>query len=389
MISKKTIQNIKEGNWIRELFEKGIELKKQGKTIIDLSLGNPVLEPPKQVIETIRKKVGEKKIHRYMSNAGFESTRKKIAEYLNNEKILKTTWEKIVLTSGAGAGLNIVLKTILNPLDQVIVFTPCFMEYKFYIENYSGKPVFCETKKNYSIDFEKLDEKINKKTKAIIINSPNNPTGKIYSKKELKKLSDLLREKEKKFGEKIFVISDEPYRDIVFNNKKITSITSLYNDSFLVYSWSKSLGLAGERIGFIACPIETSNEIINGLILNNRILGFINAPALMQKTIQENLGLNNSFTKIYEDKKNFLVKELKKIGYELFEPEGAFYLFVKTPVNDEEFCLKALEQGLLITPGKGFKKKNFFRIAFCVEDKTLKKAIPILKKLFYTNNQTR
>ncbi|MFH1588583.1 MAG: pyridoxal phosphate-dependent aminotransferase [Candidatus Diapherotrites archaeon] len=383
MISKKTRSNIVQGSWIRKLFEKGNELRKQGIEVIDLSLGNPVLEPPERVIESIKENAGIKGIHRYMSNAGFEETRQKIAEYLNQKNLLKTSKEKIVLTCGAGGAINVILKTILNPMDEVIIFTPCFMEYKFYIENFEGKAVECSTKEDYSIDFSELGKKISEKTKAVIINSPNNPTGKVYSKKELMKLSDFLKEKEKEFNKEIYVISDEPYRDVLFDGIEFTSISSIYPaHSFMVFSWSKSLGLAGERIGYIACPKQMPKEVIDGLVLNNRILGFVNAPALMQKIAGENLEPIKGLDKIYENKRNYLIKELAKSGYGFFVPQGAFYLFVKSPLeNDIEFCLNAAEKHLLVSPGTGFGKKGFFRIAFCTEDETLKKAIDLLKEL--------
>ncbi len=377
MINARIDKDINSGSWVRKIFEVGVKLKSEGKEVCDFSLGNPILEPPQKLIEAMQKYSAEKGIHRYMSNAGYEEVRKKVANYLNENKLIDTSFDRIIMTSGAGAAINVVLRTMISQDDEVIIFSPYFMEYVFYIENFCGKAIFCKTKEDFSIDFNELQNKITNKTKAIILNSPNNPTGKIYSKEDLQKLSDLLLKQENK----IYIISDEPYRDIIFDDLKYHSICSIYPYSFMVYSWSKSLNLAGERIGYLACTKDIDESIIKSLVVSFRVLGFVNAPSLMQKTIGDNLLPIKNIAEIYQKKRDFLINGLTKLGYSVFVPQGAFYLFVASPINDLEFCELAAKEQLLVTPGTGFGCPGYFRLAFCTDDVTIEKSLPLFEKL--------
>ncbi|MCX8190168.1 MAG: pyridoxal phosphate-dependent aminotransferase [Candidatus Diapherotrites archaeon] len=373
----------KESSWIRRMFEQGLKLKQEygAENVADFSIGNPDLEPPPEFIEALKKHASDKGIHRYMPNAGFVDVRAKVAAWLRKEYKIDFGYEHVTMTIGAAGAMNIVLKTILNRGEEVIIFEPYFCEYKFYVENHYGKPVVVKTTDNFEFDFDSLNEKINKKTRAIIVNSPNNPTGKVYSDRELKKLSKFLEEKQNELGSTIYVLSDEPYREIVFDCKS-QSITSFYNNSFMVYSWSKSLGVAGERIGYVATNPEIDDKrIFEKLAFSTRILGFVNAPALLQKAVADVLGIKVDVN-IYKKRKEIISKGLRKAGYEFFEPQGTFYFFPKSPIPDElEFIRKASEKLVLLTPGIGFGRKGHFRISYTVGERTIELGLERMQEL--------
>jgi len=387
MISNYINEAMERSSWIRRMFEVGQEMKRiHGvENVYDLTLGNPILEPPDKFFEvlamlSVNTSSGR---HRYMNNAGFEDVRKNVANYLTQNKILPVDYKQVVMTVGVAGGMNVIFKTILNPGDEVIVLAPYFAEYIFYVQNHQGKVVIAETTEEFDLDMDELDKKINSKTKAIIINSPNNPSGKVYSEDNINDLIQLLKEKQKKFSSEIYLISDEPYREIVFDGITVPSIVSKYDNSFFTYSWSKSLSIPGDRIGYVAANPEMNDikKIVDGLIFCNRILGFVNAPAVMQMAVDKLLD-STVRVQYYEEKRNRIYNALSDMGYEVYKPEGTFYMFPKSPLDDElEFIEKAKEKHVLLVPGKGFGRCGHFRVSFCTDDRTIERALDQLAKL--------
>ena len=370
------------------MFEEGIELKKQfgEKNIFDLSLGNPLLEPPekfkRKLIELSNS--DEKGLHRYMPNQGFLSTREKVANSLAKESNFPITAEELIITTGAAGGVNAILKSILNPNDEIIVFSPFFVEYLFYIKNHNGIPVIAKTDENFFPDLSDLSKKITKNTKGIIINSPNNPTGVLYPIEIIEKIGEILSSKEKELGTEIYLISDEPYRKIIFDNKKYPFIFPHHDRSIVVTSHSKDLGLAGERIGYIALsPKDKDKQVLyDALVFSLRTLGHVNATAIMQKSIEdiqeESVDIN-----IYKQKRDYIYDELIQIGYECVKPDGAFYLFPKSPIEDDAKFVRILQNSKVLTvPGRGFGLAGYFRISYSVDDWVLEGSIEGFKKAF-------
>ena len=386
MISQYITEAMERSSWIRRMFEIGQELRRiHGvENVYDLTLGNPILEPPIEFFEVLATLAVNKSSgrHRYMNNAGFEDVRKNVAKYLKRKDILDASYENIVMTVGVGGGINVILKTILNPGDEVVILAPFFAEYLFYIQNHQGKVVISETTTDFDLDLDDLDQKINSNTKAIIINSPNNPSGKIYKKEKIEELVALLNQKQKKFNKEIYLISDEPYRDIVFDRVKVPSVALLYENSFFGYSWSKSLSIPGDRIGYIAAnpKMHHIKRVMDGLIFSNRILGFVNAPAVMQMAVGRLLDATVN-VKYYQTKRNRIYSALVDAGYEVYKPEGTFYMFPKSPCEDEEFIEKAKEKHVLLVPGKGFGRPGYFRISYCTDDRTIERALDQLATL--------
>jgi len=387
MISKYINQAMEQSSWIRRMFEVGREMKLSlgPENVYDLSLGNPILEPPPEFFKVFQKIATNTSSgkHRYMPNAGFEDVREKVALYLRQKRILSAERKYIVMSCGAGGAINVILKTIIDPGDEVIIMAPYFSEYIFYIHNHQGKVVVADTNSQFDLDMEELDRKITPRTKAIIINSPNNPTGKIYDKKSLMGLVMLLKDRQKKYQKDLYVISDEPYREIAFDDKKVTSIVSLFENSFIAYSWSKSLAVPGDRIGYIAVNPEMKevNKVLDGLIFSTRILGFINATAVMQLAVRE---LLHATIKVnyYETKRDYIYKRMIDAGYEIIKPEGTFYIFPKAPGGDDlAFIEKAKEKRVLVVPGLGFGRAGYFRISFCVDDRTIARGVDQLVEL--------
>lgn len=386
-VSKKISESMKNQSWIREMFELGNLLKQEygEKNVFDLSLGNPGPEPSKEFIESIQFILSNPTpgMHKYMSNAGYLATREAVANNISEVFKIKFSSENIIMTCGAGGALNIILKSILDPHDEIIIFAPYFPEYLHYVENHGGIPKIITTSDSFLPDTEILKNAITAKTKGIIINSPNNPTGIVYPQSNIDDIGATLRDAEEKFGSTIHLISDEPYARIVYKPNKNPSIFSAYKNSILATSFSKDLSLAGERIGYVAIhpSHSTSNELTNALTFSNRILGFVNAPALMQNLIPK---IINSVIDInwYENKRNYLRDNLIKLGYEFANPEGAFFIFVKSPnPNDVEFIKSLLEYKVLVTPGSGFGKQGYFRISYSVEDWVLEGAVNGLAKV--------
>ncbi len=381
-VSEKMISALERASWVRKMFEEGaIRKEKYGpENVFDFSLGNPNLDPPAKLKETLNKLLAEDApgVHGYMPNAGFLKTRKAVAEYLTDLNHHSFGSEDIVMTVGAAGALNVLLKAILNPEDEVIVPKPYFMEYNFYIDNNGGIPKTVNTQPDFSLDIPSIENAIGPKTKAVLINNPNNPTGKVYSKEELDKLGGLLSRYSEKYGETIYLISDEPYSKIIYNGCVCPSVFDAYKESILVTSFSKDLSLAGERIGYIAINpmISEKNTIVELLSMCNRILGYVNAPALMQRAMP--FLLNDSVdVSLYENKRNILANGLKEAGYDFDLPDGTFYLFPKSPIPDDvEFVHALQEENILTVPGSAFGGPGHFRIAYCVADQTIKGALP-------------
>jgi len=386
-VSASIKSSIENSSWIRKMFEEGARLREKvgAENVYDFSLGNPDLEPPEEFYEELENlsKNRVKGIHGYMPNSGFTDVRAEMAKKVSMEHEKELGFESIVMTCGAAGGINVVLKTILDPGEEVILLKPYFAEYNFYITNHNGKPVHVDTNSDFSINVSNIKNAITDKTRAIIINNPNNPTGKIYEDHNLRELAEVINDCTNG-GRPVFIISDEPYREIVYDNKKVPPILAYFRNSFVVNSFSKSLSLPGERIGYIAVnpEIDDFQMIMSGLNLANRILGFVNAPALMQRIISK---LNNSKVNIeaYRSRRDLLSESLKQAGYEFVKPEGAFYLFVKTPISDDiEFVRHLQKYNILVVPGSGFGGKGYFRISYCVSEDVIKKSIPGFKKAF-------
>lgn len=390
MISDKMINLVKNNSVIREMFEEGKKLKKiyGDENVFDFSLGNPSTPVPKEVNKSIITLLENEKqniIHGYTSNNGFEDVREKLANSLNQRYDTSFKSNNFIMTVGAASGLNIVLKSILNKDEEVIVFAPFFSEYKCYIENYDGKIVIVSPneKNNFIPDLKEFEEKITDKTRAIIINNPNNPTGVVYDKEYIKKLSEILSKKEKELGRDIYLISDEPYREIVFDGKEVPFITKYYKNTIIVYSYSKSLAIPGERIGYVLVPddVKDSKDLITAITIANRVIGCVNAPSLMQKVVALCADITCDMSE-YDKNRKLLYNSLKEYGFECVKPEGAFYLFVKSPSGDDkEFTERAKKYNILFVPATSFGCKGYVRIAYCVNYKTIEKSLRSFKKL--------
>lgn len=381
-VSKRIRESIERSSWIRKMFEEGARRKAQygEDNVFDFSLGNPNLDPPPKFKVVLRQLVEDEKksVHGYMPNAGFPETRKAVAEYLSRHNNLRFNADDVIMTVGAGGGLNVLLKTILDPKDEVIIPAPYFVEYNNYLENHQGVPVIVKTKEDFSLDINAIEEAIGDKTKAVLINSPNNPTGKVYGENELKELAELLETYSSKLSRPIYLISDEPYRKIVYDGVEVPSIFNAYKRSFVITSFSKDLSLAGERIGYIAShpEIDERDIIIAGMVLSNRILGYVNAPALMQRVVPSLLEDSVDIS-LYKKKRDMLCEALSSFGYEFIKPQGAFYLFPRTPIEDDrKFVARLQEENILTVPGSGFGGPGHFRIAYCVDDKTIERSLP-------------
>jgi len=385
-IAKKIEATLSESSWIRKMFEEGARLRaKHGAgNVYDFSLGNPNLNPPKNFSDNLidAAKSSVEGNHAYMPNVGFPYVRKSVAAYVSVEQQAGVSEKEIIMTCGAAGALNVIFKTILDPGDEVITPSPYFVEYKFYADNHGGILKTVPTKPDFSLNINAISSAINNKTKAVLINSPNNPTGQIYSKESLIELGTVLNNNGEKTGRTIYLISDEPYRKIVYDGITVPSIFNCYRESIIATSYSKDISIPGERIGYIAVNPEAvfKENLISGMALANRILGFVNAPALMQRIIASIQGASVDISE-YQRKRDILCNNLAECGYEFVRPSGAFYLFPKSPVPDDVKFVKALQDELiLVVPGSGFGCPGHFRIAFCVDDDTIINSIPGFKR---------
>lgn len=378
MVSKKILDNLSRSSWIRAMFEEGEKLRKivGADNVYDFSLGNPDVEPPKEVKEALKKVVlsDTPKMHGYMSNAGYLDVREALAAKLQKASGVAIGAQHVVMECGAGGALNVVLKTLLNPGEEVIIFAPYFAEYLFYVDNHGGKAVIVNTDQStFQPDPQCLYDAISPRTKAVLINTPNNPSGAVYSRSTLEKLAEKISEREKEFGTKICVISDEPYDKIVYDGVEVPSMFTIFKRAIMVNSFSKSLSLPGERIGFIAVNplMGDTSALIDGLIFSTRTLGFVNAPALFQRILPESLDATVD-TSAYKKRRDMLYDIITKAGFSCFKPQGAFYLLPQSPIEDDiDFCRNAVKYNLIIVPGTGFGCKGYFRLAYCVDEKTI------------------
>lgn len=380
-VSTRTLNAMTEGGWIRRMFEIGIELKKEfgDNNVFDLSLGNPIMEPPAELREGLERMVTSTATgqHRYMPNAGYSETRTAVAEMLMRETGLAFTSSEIVMTCGAAGALNSVLETILNPGDEVIIFAPFFGEFTFYIENHQGVPIIAPTDASFLPNLNALETLISSRTRAVLINSPNNPSGALYPEKLISELGSLLGRKERQFGTEIFLLSDEPYRRIIFDGLSFPFIFKHHHAAIAIHSHSKDLAVPGERIGYLAVNpgYGDRSELLDGVIFWNRSLGYVNAPAIMQHLVQCLQDVTIDVDE-YQRKRNFLYEQLTGLGYEIVKPHGAFYLFPRSLIDDDvKFVEQLQEHNVLTVPGTGFGSPGHFRISYCVEDRVLEGAL--------------
>ena len=387
-ISRNISDKLKSSSWIRKMFEEGLQMKQKygAENVFDLSLGNPVVEPPEEVRLAIKSVANDSGTghHRYMPNAGLHDVREEIARSVSSEAQTELTADHIVMVCGAAGGLNITLKTLLEPDEEVIAFSPFFVEYLFYSENHGGKTITVPTNEDFSLNFNALREALSPKTKAVIINSPNNPTGVVYSRKMLKELASVLNKYSSDNNNPIYLISDDPYKKIVFDGVETPNILELYENSIYITSHSKDLAIPGERIGYVAVHPKCADaeNLMSGLIFCNRVLGFVNAPALIQRAIKnvQNVSVD---AELYRKKRDFLYAELIRIGYSVVKPQGAFYFFPKSPLKDEVlFTQKLAEKKVLVVPGRGFGSPGYFRISYCLPDQVLEGSIAGFEEAF-------
>jgi len=387
-IAHKIAGHIAKSSWIRKMFEEGEKLRTQygADKVYDFTLGNPDVEPPKELHGALLKLAQSPLpgMHRYMNNAGYPETRSAVAAALSLASDLSVQAAQVVMTCGAGGALNVVLKTLLNPGDEVIILTPFFVEYRFYIDNHGGVPVEVWTDRNtFQLDIPAIGAAVTEKTRAVIICSPNNPTGVIYPAESLAQLGELMSAKEQEFGRQICVISDEPYARIAYDGKCVPNIFRYVANSVIVTSHSKDLALPGERIGYLAANpgMKSVDRFMEGAIFSNRVLGFVNAPALMQRLVA---GLQHISVDIqaYQDKRDLLFRALTGMGFSMVQPDGAFYLFPKSPLTDDvEFVRLAQKHRILLVPGAGFGAPGFFRIAYCVDQGMIERSLDAWREL--------
>lgn len=387
-IAQKIKEYMEKSSWIRKMFEEGALLKSRhgADKVFDFSLGNPNLEPPEAVHQALASVLNQSQpgLHAYMANAGYVETRKAVARYLSREHDLSFSENEIIMTCGAAGALNVILKALLNPGEELIVLSPYFVEYLFYTENFQGVPRVVSTGPDFSLDLKTIEQALTPKTKAILINSPNNPTGRVYDEKSLKQLGDLLDTYGRDRGQVVYLIGDEPYRKIVYDHVQVPSIFQAYRSSISVTSYSKDLSLPGERIGYLAIHPQAPDhqELMAAVTFTNRVLGFVNAPALMQRILPALQGLTVDIG-IYQKKRDIFYKGLTQIGYQLIKPEGAFYLFPRSPISDEVAFVQALQEELILTvPGTGFGTPGYFRIAYCVADETIENSLAGFERVF-------
>jgi len=373
---------IERSSWIRKMFEEGARLKALHgpDKVCDFSLGNPDLEPPEKFHQVLGSIISESTpgAHAYMPNAGYEETRAAVASYVSREQGVRVSSEHVVMTCGAAGALNCILKALLDPGEEVIVSAPYFVEYGFYADNHGGQIRVVPTREDFTLNLAAIERAINSKTKVVLINSPNNPSGQVYDRTSLEQLGDLLATSSEKLGRTLYLVSDEPYRKIVYDGFEVPSIFEAYSNSIVATSYSKDVSLPGERLGYLVVHPEADEVegLLGGLILANRILGFVNAPALMQRVVTHLQGVCVN-VEVYQARRDVFYQGLVNAGYEVIKPRGAFYLFPKSPIADEVSFVRSLqEENILVVPGSGFGSPGYFRIAYCVGEKTIETAMP-------------
>ncbi|MGA2896436.1 MAG: pyridoxal phosphate-dependent aminotransferase [Acidobacteriaceae bacterium] len=367
-VANSIARQLENASWIRRMFEEGVRLKRErgADAVFDFSLGNPDVEPPPAVLDALRRVVAGNRAgsHGYMPNPGFAEVREAVAGKLRHETGLDFTAEDVFMTVGAAGACNVILKSILDPSDEVLVLAPYFAEYQFYIANHGGRMVIVETDDSFLPDVERIAAAITPRTRALILNTPNNPTGRVYPESTLRDLDEMLS----RAGQPIAVLSDEPYKSFVYDGGRQPEVASSIAHTAICNSWSKSLGLAGERIGYLALSprLEDGATLRSACAFSNRTLGFVNAPAIWQRVILESMD-ETIGPAIYEQRRNVLCDALEAIGYEVRRPEGAFYVFLKTPIPDDiAFTRRLAEEGVLAVPGTGFGRSGYIRLSLTV-----------------------
>ena len=390
MIAKRMQSMVANSSAIRAMFEEGNPLAQiyGRENVFDFSLGNPNVPAPKEVKDAIIEILNEEDpvvLHGYTnSNAGYAEVRQAVADSLNKRFDTKFEGKNIIMTVGAAGGLNVALKILLNPGDEVITFAPYFGEYRSYTANFDGVLVaISPDTETFQPKLDEFEAKITEKTKAVIVNTPNNPTGVVYSEETIKKMAAILEAKQKEFGTDIYLISDEPYRELAYDGVEVPYLTKYYANTIVGYSFSKSLSLPGERIGYLVIPDEASDsaDLQSAASVATRILGFVNAPTLQQKMVVKCLDAKTDIS-YYDRNRETLYNGLLECGFDCIKPEGAFYLFVKSPIEDEKaFCAAAKKYNILIVPGSSFGCPGFVRMAYCVSYETIVNALPKFKEL--------
>ena len=390
MIAEKMKNMVANSSAIRAMFEEGNRMAKLygAENVYDFSLGNPNVPAPEAVKNAIVELVNDSDpvvLHGYTnSNSGYADVREAVAESINERFDTTFTGENIIMTVGAAGGLNVILKSLINPGDEVIVFAPYFGEYRSYTNNYDGVLVeISPDTETFQPKLAEFEQKITPKTKAVIVNTPNNPTGVVYSEETIKEMAAIMERKQKEYGTDIYLISDEPYRELVYDGVAVPYLTKYYANTIVGYSYSKSLSLPGERIGYLVIPDEVtdSEDLRSAANVATRILGFVNAPTLQQKVVKACLNEKTDIS-FYDRNREALYNGLKELGFECIKPEGAFYLFVKSPVADEkQFCAAAKKYNILIVPGSSFGCPGYVRIAYCVAYETIVNSLPKFAEL--------
>ena len=386
-ISSSIMNQMQSSSWIRKMFETGRLLKQRfgAENVFDLSLGSPMLDPPEEFKRALREIVNtaEPGMHRYMPNPGYPSTRKAFARHISAQEEVEVAAEDITVTVGAAGAINVALASILDPGDEVIIFAPYFVEYIFYVRNHQGVVKVAETTDDFDIDMAELERLISPRTKCILLNTPNNPTGRVYSTERIAQLAGLLDRCQKQFHSSIYLVADTPYGSITYDGVKNPNFFKAHANTLIAHSFSKELGIAGERLGFLAVnPAATHRESLQGAFaFTNRTLGFVNAPALMQRVVERSLDAKVDVA-AYQQRRDALCDGLQSAGYEFEMPKGAFYLFPRSPVPDDvRFAREMAKENVLVVPGSGFGRKGYVRVAYCVSEETIRGALPRFVKV--------
>lgn len=389
MISERMTAYVNNSSAIRAMFEEGKRLASiyGAENVYDFSLGNPNLPAPKEVKEAINRILEEEDsvfLHGYMSNSGYEDVRAAVADSLNRRFGTAFQEENIIMTVGAAGGMNVIMKTLLNPGDEVLTFAPYFGEYRAYVTNYDGVLVVVPPNTvDFQPDLKAFADRITPRTKAVIVNTPNNPTGVIYSEETIRGMADILREKQQEYGTSIYLISDEPYRELAYDGNEVPYLTKYYDNTIVGYSFSKSLSLPGERIGYLVLPdaLDDGDAVRSAANVATRILGYVNAPSLFQRVIMNCLDAKVD-VEYYNRNREALYQGLQQVGLDCIKPQGAFYLFVKSPVEDEkEFCAAAKKHNILLVPGSSFDCPGYVRLAYCVSYEMIQRSLPHFAEL--------
>ncbi len=384
-VAKKMQAFAEKSSWIRKMFEEGARMKAEfgADKVFDFSIGNPDVPPPAKFYTVLSElaKNQQPGTHGYMPNAGYPFVREALAKRLGREQQVNLQLGDVLMTCGAAGGLNVIFKALLDPADEVIILAPFFVEYHFYIDNHGGVAKVVPTDKDFNLDLAAIEGALTAKTKVVLINSPNNPTGQIYSAESLQKLGKLLDEAGARFNTTIYLVSDEPYRNIVFDNHQVPPLMPTSTNTIIASSYSKELSLPGERIGYLAVHPEMKDKesVLGAMTLANRILGFVNAPALMQRVVVQ-LQDVSADSSIYARRLEAFCKVLDEAGITYVRPKGAFYLFPQVPIDDVEFCRLLQEQKILAVPGRGFGMPGYIRLAFCVDEKVIAGSVEGFKK---------